>query len=171
MFCTVRYGTALYCTVTWLLPLVGHRICVLRNFTSVTQGWGPRASPLFKRRSIRYGTTLNLHCTALYCTVLYCTVLNLPCTTVLYRGRYGSLQELILQNGDYLVDSLCRQLRHVDAHPHAPQLFAALLQHCGQVSAFLPSTPDGTYSGPDMDKSRVPDLASRRKEPSFLWES
>ncbi|KAK3276925.1 hypothetical protein CYMTET_15030 [Cymbomonas tetramitiformis] len=42
---------------------------------------------------------------------------------------YGTLEALIVANGDYLVESLCRQLRHIHAHPHAPHLFAAILRH------------------------------------------
>lgn len=48
------------------------------------------------------------------------------------------VKELVIQNADYVVDSLCRQLRHLELHPHAPSLLAAILRHTGAAPHLLP---------------------------------
>lgn len=48
------------------------------------------------------------------------------------------VKELVVQNADYVVDSLCRQLRHLELHPHAPSLLAAILRHTGAAPHLLP---------------------------------
>lgn len=48
------------------------------------------------------------------------------------------VKELVVQNADYVVDSLCRQLRHLELHPHAPTLLAAVLKHSGAAPHLLP---------------------------------
>lgn len=53
------------------------------------------------------------------------------------RGRPREVVRLAAVAGDYLVDALCRQLRHLHTHPHAPQLFAALLRHTGAAPQLL----------------------------------
>lgn len=53
-------------------------------------------------------------------------------------GYDGSLTKLIGENVDYVIDGICRQLRLIDEHPRAPQLFAAVLQNAGVAPELLP---------------------------------
>lgn len=48
------------------------------------------------------------------------------------------VKELVIQNADYVVDSLCRQLRHLELYPQAPSLLAAILRHTGAAPHLLP---------------------------------
>jgi len=48
------------------------------------------------------------------------------------------VKELVVQNADYVVDSLCRQLRHLELHPLAPSLLTAILRHTGAAPHLLP---------------------------------
>jgi hypothetical protein len=43
-----------------------------------------------------------------------------------------------VHNADYVVDSLCRQLRHLELHPQAPSFLAAILRHTGAAPDLLP---------------------------------
>lgn len=52
-------------------------------------------------------------------------------------GCNGSMNTLISRNVDYIIDGLCRQLRNVQQHPRAPQLFAALLSRAGTAPEVL----------------------------------
>ncbi|CAL5218647.1 g350 [Coccomyxa viridis] len=54
------------------------------------------------------------------------------------HSSYASFDELVRGNADYIVDGLCRQLRHLEDHPRAPALFAALLRRAGVAPALLP---------------------------------
>ena len=55
-----------------------------------------------------------------------------------YGGGGDGLREMVVANGDYLVEALCRQLRHLEAYPTTPKLFAAILRHTGAGAALLP---------------------------------
>lgn len=63
---------------------------------------------------------------------------DLALRTICYHSGYLSVKELVIQNADYVVDSLCRQLRHLELHPHAPSLLAAILRHTGAAPHLLP---------------------------------
>jgi len=52
-------------------------------------------------------------------------------------GYHGSMNMLISGNVDYIIDGLCRQLRNVQQHSRAPQLFAALLSRAGTAPEVL----------------------------------
>ncbi|CAL8470133.1 g9675 [Coccomyxa elongata] len=54
------------------------------------------------------------------------------------HSGYSGLEDLVRENADYIVDGLCRQLRHLDSHPRAPHLFAGLLRCAGVAPALLP---------------------------------
>ena len=45
---------------------------------------------------------------------------------------------LVLANSDYIVDSICRQLRHLDLNPHVPNVLAAMLSYIGVAHKILP---------------------------------
>ncbi|KAK9101473.1 hypothetical protein Scep_024903 [Stephania cephalantha] len=45
---------------------------------------------------------------------------------------------LVVANADYIVDSLCRQLRHLDLNPHVPRVLAAMLSYVGVANRILP---------------------------------
>lgn len=48
------------------------------------------------------------------------------------------MKELVIRNSDYVIDSLCRQLRHLPHYPYAPSLLAAILRHTGAAPHLLP---------------------------------
>ncbi|KAI3466318.1 hypothetical protein Pfo_022981 [Paulownia fortunei] len=45
---------------------------------------------------------------------------------------------LVLANSDYVVDSVCRQLRHLDLNPHVPNVLSAMLSYVGVADKILP---------------------------------
>lgn len=46
--------------------------------------------------------------------------------------------QLVVANADYIIDSLCRQLRHLDTNPHVPSVLAAMLSYVGAAHEILP---------------------------------
>ncbi|GMH32931.1 hypothetical protein BSKO_00765 [Bryopsis sp. KO-2023] len=58
--------------------------------------------------------------------------------SVCWHCGYGSLEQLVSANGDYIVDGLCSQLRQIHLYPHAPHLFAALLRRARVAPKLLP---------------------------------
>lgn len=48
------------------------------------------------------------------------------------------VQNLVLENADYVIDSICRQLRHLDLNPHVPNVLAAILSYIGIAHEILP---------------------------------
>ncbi|KAI3755976.1 hypothetical protein L1987_55787 [Smallanthus sonchifolius] len=45
---------------------------------------------------------------------------------------------LVLANSDYVIDSICRQLRYLDLNPHVPSVLAAILSYIGVAHKILP---------------------------------
>ncbi|RVW24030.1 hypothetical protein CK203_093046 [Vitis vinifera] len=45
---------------------------------------------------------------------------------------------LVLANADYVIDSICRQLRHLDLNPHVPNVLGAMLSYIGIAHKILP---------------------------------
>lgn len=45
---------------------------------------------------------------------------------------------LVLANADYVIDSICRHLRHLNLNPHVPNVLAALLSYIGVAYKILP---------------------------------
>lgn len=45
---------------------------------------------------------------------------------------------LVVANADYIIDSLCQQLRHLDLNPHVPDVLAAMLSYIGAAHDILP---------------------------------
>lgn len=43
-----------------------------------------------------------------------------------------------MANADYIIDSLCQQLRHLDLNPHVPDVLAAMLSYIGAAHDILP---------------------------------
>ena len=60
--------------------------------------------------------------------------------TVCHECGYSSLTELLKSNADYLVNSICLKLRHLDLYPEATVALSALLQHGG--TTVLPLVTD-----------------------------
>ncbi|XP_024523552.1 TELO2-interacting protein 1 homolog isoform X1 [Selaginella moellendorffii] len=55
-----------------------------------------------------------------------------------HHSGYVSVQKLVVANLDHVVDSLCRQLRHISMYPHAPEFLTAILQQTGAAADLLP---------------------------------
>ncbi|CAK9165660.1 unnamed protein product [Ilex paraguariensis] len=51
---------------------------------------------------------------------------------------YPTVGHLVLANSDYVIDSICRQLRHLDLNPHVPNVLAAMLSYIGVAHKILP---------------------------------
>ncbi|KAL8473985.1 hypothetical protein ACS0TY_030725 [Phlomoides rotata] len=45
---------------------------------------------------------------------------------------------LVLENSDYVIDSVCRQLRHLDVNPHVPNVLATMLSYVGVADKIFP---------------------------------
>lgn len=43
-----------------------------------------------------------------------------------------------MSNADYLVDSICQQLRHLDLNPLVPNVLAAMFSYVGVAEKILP---------------------------------
>ncbi|XP_019055258.1 PREDICTED: uncharacterized protein LOC104608996 isoform X2 [Nelumbo nucifera] len=51
---------------------------------------------------------------------------------------YPTVGCLVVANADYIIDSLCRQLRHLDINPHVPNVLATMLSYIGVAHEILP---------------------------------
>uniref|UniRef100_A0A5B6YNE8 TELO2-interacting protein 1 n=1 Tax=Davidia involucrata TaxID=16924 RepID=A0A5B6YNE8_DAVIN len=51
---------------------------------------------------------------------------------------YMTVGHLVLANSDYVIDSICRQLRHLNLNPHVPNVLAAMLSYIGVAHEILP---------------------------------
>ncbi|XP_071736555.1 uncharacterized protein [Rutidosis leptorrhynchoides] len=51
---------------------------------------------------------------------------------------HPTVGHLVLANSDYVIDSICRQLRHLDLNPHVPSVLAAILSYIGVAHKILP---------------------------------
>ncbi|KAH0456804.1 hypothetical protein IEQ34_014711 [Dendrobium chrysotoxum] len=84
-------------------------------------------------------------------STLYLLLKNLICSNDLIRSAsdaalhvlsantgYSTVGHLVVANADYIIDSLCRQLRHLDLNPHVPNVLAAMLSYVGAADEILP---------------------------------
>ncbi|XP_073223628.1 uncharacterized protein [Cicer arietinum] len=62
------------------------------------------------------------------------SVLHILSTT----SGYEMVGQLVLENADYVVDSICRQLRHLDVNHHVPNVLASILSYIGVAHKILP---------------------------------
>ncbi|AQK66130.1 ARM repeat superfamily protein [Zea mays] len=53
-------------------------------------------------------------------------------------GGHCSVGQFVVANADYIIDSLCRQLRHLDLNPHVPDVLASMLCYIGASRDILP---------------------------------
>lgn len=51
---------------------------------------------------------------------------------------HPTVGQLVLANADYIIDSICRQLRHLDLNPRVPNVLASLLSYIGVAHKILP---------------------------------
>ncbi|GAQ79960.1 hypothetical protein KFL_000430020 [Klebsormidium nitens] len=63
---------------------------------------------------------------------------DLALQSICAHGGYPSLRALVAANSDYVVDALCRQLRHVHLHPSAPLLFVSVLRRTRATADLIP---------------------------------
>lgn len=96
---------------------------------------------------------------------------------------YLSVGQLVLENADYVIDSICQQLRHLDLHPHVPSVLAAMLSYIGVAEKILPLLEEpmrsvsleleilGRYQHPDLTApflKAVAEIAKSLKREAFL---
>ncbi|KAJ1693480.1 hypothetical protein LUZ63_010178 [Rhynchospora breviuscula] len=60
----------------------------------------------------------------------------LQCLSV--SSGYISVGQLVVSNADYIVDSFCRELRHLDVNPHVPDVLSSMLSYIGAAHDILP---------------------------------
>ncbi|KNA08663.1 hypothetical protein SOVF_160610 isoform A [Spinacia oleracea] len=85
------------------------------------------------------------------CSSLYLLLENLMCSNsdvkhasdVVLRlisstSGCSSVGHLVMLNSDYVIDSLCHQLRHLDLNPHVPDVLSAMLSCVGVTHKILP---------------------------------
>ncbi|XP_031115068.1 uncharacterized protein LOC116019112 [Ipomoea triloba] len=82
---------------------------------------------------------------------LWLLLQNLICSNFLIRSasdavlhiiaamhEYETVGHLVLENSDYIIDSVCRELRHLDLNPNVPNILAAMLSYVGVAHKILP---------------------------------
>ncbi|XP_027926297.1 uncharacterized protein LOC114183473 [Vigna unguiculata] len=57
---------------------------------------------------------------------------------ILHEYLAAEVGQLVLENADYVVDSICRQLRHLDLNHHVPNVLASMLSYIGVAHKILP---------------------------------
>ncbi|KHN46513.1 uncharacterized protein LOC114425384 [Glycine soja] len=62
------------------------------------------------------------------------SVLHILTTT----SSYTTVGQLVLENADYVIDSICQQLRHLDLNHHVPNVLASMLSYIGVAHKILP---------------------------------
>ncbi|XP_072963405.1 uncharacterized protein [Typha angustifolia] len=90
-------------------------------------------------------------CCGLMHSSLYLLLQKLICSNIQIRtasdavlkvlaaaSGHATVRLLVVANADYVVDSLCRQLRHLDLNPHVPDVLAAMLSCVGAARDILP---------------------------------
>ncbi|XP_056163180.1 uncharacterized protein LOC115689602 [Syzygium oleosum] len=96
---------------------------------------------------------------------------------------YLSVGQLVLENADYVIDSICQQLRHLDLNPQVPSVLAAMLSYIGVAEKMLPLLEEpmrsvsleleilGRYQHPDLTipfLKAVAEIAKSLKREAFL---
>ncbi|CAI8605258.1 unnamed protein product [Vicia faba] len=76
----------------------------------------------------------NLSCSSYQVRNAADSVLHIVSTT----SGYEMVGQLVLENADYVVDSICRQLRHLDVNHHVPNVLASILSYIGVAHKILP---------------------------------
>ncbi|XP_059666693.1 uncharacterized protein LOC132312369 [Cornus florida] len=90
---------------------------------------------------------------------LYALLENLTCSDFQIRSAadgvlriisamcgHPTVGHLVLANSDYVIDSICRQLRHLDLNPHVPNVLAAMLSYIGVAHKILPLLEEPMHS-------------------------
>ncbi|CAN0905959.1 TELO2-interacting protein 1 homolog [Linum grandiflorum] len=75
---------------------------------------------------------------------------------------HSTVGELVLANADYVVDSICRQLRHLDLNPQVPNVLASMLSYIGVTHKVLPLLEETMGS-----VSRELEILSRHQHPEL----
>ncbi|XP_010669990.2 uncharacterized protein LOC104887100 isoform X2 [Beta vulgaris subsp. vulgaris] len=100
-----------------------------------------------------FNMTLGEHFTSsgFLCSSLYLLLENLICSNSDVRhasdavlrlisavSGCSTVGHLVMLNSDYVIDSLCHQLRHLDSNPHVPNVLSAMLSCVGVAHKILP---------------------------------
>ncbi|XP_076949031.1 uncharacterized protein LOC143621508 [Bidens hawaiensis] len=75
---------------------------------------------------------------------------------------YPTVGHLVLENSDYVIDSICRQLRYLDLNPHVPSVLAAILSYIGVAHKILPLMEE-----PMRSISQELEILGRHKHPEL----
>ncbi|OMP09768.1 hypothetical protein COLO4_05147 [Corchorus olitorius] len=85
-------------------------------------------------------------------------ILHLLSTT----SGHSTVGQLVLANADYVIDSICRQLRHLDLNPHVPNVLASMLSYVGAGHKILPLLEE-----PMRSVSQELEILGRHKHPDL----
>ena len=79
------------------------------------------------------------HCSVIDCLVSFHNLFNYHYIFYLrFVFMVVQVGQFVVANADYIVDSLCRQLRHLDMNPHVPDVLASMLCYIGASRDILP---------------------------------
>ncbi|KAI4374634.1 hypothetical protein MLD38_012606 [Melastoma candidum] len=65
---------------------------------------------------------------------------------IAFNLGYNSVGHLVVANADYLIDSICQQLRHLDLNPQVPNVLAAMFSYVGVAEKILPLFEEPMHS-------------------------
>ncbi|KAJ8761187.1 hypothetical protein K2173_001243 [Erythroxylum novogranatense] len=74
----------------------------------------------------------------------------------------ASVAQLVFSNADYIIDSICQQLRHLDLNPHVPDVLASMLSYVGVADKILPLLED-----PMRSASQELEILGRHQHPEL----
>ncbi|KAG8658701.1 hypothetical protein MANES_03G176500v8 [Manihot esculenta] len=108
-------------------------------------------------------------------TSLYLLLENLICSNFHVRSAsdavlhvlastsgHPTVGQLILANADYVIDSVCQQLRHLDLNPHVPSVLASMLSYVGVAHKILPLLEE-----PMRSASQELEILARHQHPEL----
>ncbi|OMO55316.1 hypothetical protein CCACVL1_27310 [Corchorus capsularis] len=78
------------------------------------------------------------------------------------KSGHSTVGQLVLANADYVIDSICRQLRHLDLNPHVPNVLASMLSYVGAGHKILPLLEE-----PMRSVSQELEILGRHKHPDL----
>ncbi|XP_065863276.1 uncharacterized protein [Euphorbia lathyris] len=100
----------------------------------------------------------NLICSNFHVRSASDAVLHVLATT----SGHSTVGQLVLANADYVIDSICRQLRHLDLNPHVPSVLASMLSYIGVAQKILPLLEE-----PMRSVSQELEILSRHQHPEL----
>ncbi|XP_065009722.1 uncharacterized protein LOC135639758 isoform X2 [Musa acuminata AAA Group] len=84
-------------------------------------------------------------------------------------SSHATVGQLVVANADYIIDSLCYQLQHLDINPHVPDVLAAILSYVGTARDILPLLEEPDVS---VSLAKVEEAYKHEKQTkAAIWEA